>query len=91
MALPDHTWREHPMVVGCTYVARRTFGATPGQVFVIGKRYTLRRVGHSHQDACTIFTFEEESSATPQAWWWPDDAQVESCHTHFEAAASPER
>jgi hypothetical protein len=77
------------MVLGRRYVARRTFGAAPGQRFVAGGRYTLRSVGHSHHDARTVFTFEETSTGTLHTWWWSDDAPVDECDELF-APATPE-
>lgn len=76
------------MAVGRSYVAQRTFGSAPGQRFVGGGRYTLRSIGHSHHDACTVFTFEEGSAGTLHTWWWSDDAPVDECDELFALATA---
>jgi hypothetical protein len=87
MALRDSTWRVHPFQTGSEYEPRETFRGRTGGEFIVGKRYTLRHVGHSHYDDSTMFRFQAQGDE-PVDWWWHDDEPDNLCAERFRLVES---
>jgi hypothetical protein len=88
MTSSDSTWRPHPFVKGRRYLVRQAFRQEfPGSEFHAGVGYAFQRVGYSHADGSTVFTFRAHDADQPSYWWWWDDQADGCCAETFEEIA----
>lgn len=87
MAMYGSTWREHPFSIGNRYIAKTDLPSFTHGDIQVGRTYELRRIGYSHYDGATVFTFVCLTTKALASWWWFDTEPESLCVEFFKRSA----